>query len=110
MVLMINEVTFPPEESHKVGEAFAEWVKNNPADPTIEKHVCIAVGSTANGDVLCIGIGDVGKGKVKEDLSFVTKQNLFLASKIKGLKYKVTPMLSFQEAYKVLGQSAPELE
>ena len=110
MVLMINQVTFPPEESHKVGEAYAQWLKDNPPPVDIEKHLCIAVSSTENGDVLCIGVAEVKKGKVKEDLMYNTKQNLFLASKIKGLKYKTTPMMSYQEAYKVLGMSAPEVQ
>jgi len=109
MVFLLNEVTFPPDQSHKVGEAFIEWLKDNPPDPSIEKTICIAVLNNADGDILTIGIGDIMKGKVKEALIQTTKQNLFLAGKIQGLKYNVKPVLSYQEAYKVLDMTAPSV-
>ena len=58
--------------------------------------------------VLAIGIGEIMKGKEKEALQRNTKQNLFLASKVDGLKYKSEIMLDFTEAYKILGITAPE--
>ena len=109
MVLILNEVSFPPDQAHKVGEVFIEWVKNHPPDPSIEKNICIAVYNNANGDVMVLGVGDVAKGKVKEDLIQITEQNLFMAQKIPGLKYNIRPVLSYQEAYKVIGMTAPDL-
>ncbi|MHA1351076.1 MAG: hypothetical protein ACTSPZ_09625 [Promethearchaeota archaeon] len=49
------------------------------------------------------------KGKEKEALQRSTQQNIFLASKIDGLKYKVEIFLDFSEAYKVLGMTAPDV-
>ncbi len=48
------------------------------------------------------------KGKEKEALQRNTKQNLFMASKVDGLKYKSEILLDFKEAYKILGITAPE--
>ena len=110
MVLILNEVSFPPDQAHKVGEVFTEWVKNHPPDPSIEKNICIAVYNNANGDVMVLGVGDVAKGKVKEDLIQITEQNLFMAQKIPGLKYNIRPVLSYQEAYRVIGMTAPDLK
>ena len=44
----------------------------------------------------------------KEALQRNTKQNLFMASKVNGLKYKSEILLDFKEAYKILGITAPE--
>ncbi len=109
MVLILNEVSFPPDQAHKVGKAFIEWMKDNPPDPAIEKNLCIAVMNNANGDILVIGIGDIAKGKVKEAMLRGTEQDLFMAQKIEGFKYSNKPVLSYQEAYKVIGMTAPEV-
>lgn len=45
----------------------------------------------------------------KEALKRTTQQNLFMASKIDGLKYKVEIFLDFTEAYKILGLTPPEV-
>ena len=45
----------------------------------------------------------------KEALKRSTQQNLFIASKIDGLKYKVEIFLDFTEAYKILGMTAPKV-
>lgn len=108
MVLSYNQVIFPPDQSHKVGEAWAEWLKKNPPDPSIEKTICVGVRSTEDGNVLAIGIGDVAKGKAKEALVRVTAQNLFMAGKVPGLRYKAEIMLDISEAFKLLGMTAPE--
>ena len=108
MVLSYNQVIFPPDQSHKVGEAWAEWLKENPPDPSIEKTICVGVRSTEDGNVLAIGIGDIAKGKAKEALVRLTAQNLFMAGKVPGLRYKADIMLDVSEAYKLLGMTAPE--
>jgi len=107
MVLMFNQVMFPPDQSSKVAQKFIEWVKKNPLDPTIEKNICIGVRNTEDGNILVIGIGDVVKGKVEEALKNGAEQNLFMASGIEGFKYKLDVMLNYTEAYKILGMSAP---
>lgn len=108
MVLSYNQVIFPPDQSHKVGEAWAEWLKKNPPDTSIEKTICVGVRSTEDGNVLAIGIADVAKGKAKEALVRLTTQNLFMAGKVPGLRYKAEIMLDISEAYKLLGMTAPE--
>ncbi len=45
----------------------------------------------------------------KEALKRTTKQNLFMASKVDGLKYKAEIFLDFAEAYKILGMTAPDV-
>ena len=47
------------------------------------------------------------KGKEKEALQNTTQQNLFLASKIDGLRYKTEVLMDFTEAYKILGMAPP---
>ena len=109
MVFLLNQVSFPPEESNKIATAYIEWLKDNPPDPTIEKTICIGVSSREDGNILVIGIGDVVKGKAEEALKNTTKQNLILATKIKDLKYKSEVILNYTEAYKILGMTAPEV-
>ncbi len=48
------------------------------------------------------------KGKEKEAIMRNTKQNLFLASKISGLRYKTDIFLDFTEAYKIINMAPPE--
>lgn len=109
MVLMYNQVSFPPDQSDKVAKRYIEWMKDNPPDPSIEKTICIGVRSTEDGHILVIGIGDIAKGKVQEALQNTTKANLFIAAQVPGIKYKVDVMLNFTEAYKLLGMTAPEV-
>ena len=108
MVLSYNKVMFPPEQSHKVAKAWAEWLKDNPPDPSIEKTICVGASSTEDGMVLAIGIGDIAKGKSKEALEHTTAQNLFMAGRVPGLRYKTEIILEVSEAYKLLGMSSPE--
>ena len=58
--------------------------------------------------LLAIGIGNIAKGKSKEALERTTAQNLFMAGKVPGLRYKTEIILDISEAYKILGMSAPE--
>jgi len=109
ITILLNRLWFPPDQSNKVAKAYVDWLKDNPPDSTIEKTICIAVGSDENGSILTYGIGDVKKGKEKEALQNSTKQNLFMASKIEGLKYKVEVFMDFTEAYKILGMVPPEV-
>ena len=109
MVLMFNQVIFPPDQSDKVAKRYVEWMKDNPPDPSIEKTICIGVRSTEDGNILVIGIGDIAKGKVQEALQDTTKGNLFIAAGVPGLKYKSDVMLNYTEAYKILGMTAPEV-
>lgn len=108
MVLMFNQVSFPPDQSDKVAKKYVEWLKDNPPDPSIQKTICIGVRSTEDGNILVIGIGDIAKGKVQEALQNTTKGNLFIAAVVPGLKYKSDVMLNYTEAYKILGMTAPE--
>ena len=107
MVLSFNKVIFPPEQASKIADAWAEWMKDNPPDPSIEKDLALGVLSTEDGNILAFGIADVMKGKAKESLEYNTRSNLFMASKIPGLKYKTEIILSISEAYKLLGKISP---
>ena len=109
MVLMLNQVIFPPDQSNKVAKRYVEWLKDNPPDPSIEKTICLGIRNTEDGNILAIGIGNIAKGKVQEALQNTTKGNLFIAAGIPGLKYKTDVMLDFTEAYKILGMTAPEI-
>jgi hypothetical protein len=107
MVLRLNQVIFPPQEFDKAAKRFVEWIKSNPPDPSIEKSLCIGVRSTEDGNITTIGISQVVEGKVHEALERGTKQNLFLAAGIPGLKYKVDVMLDISEIYNILGMTTP---
>ena len=109
MVLILNYVFFRPDQANDVGKRFIEWTKDNPPDKTLSKNLCICVKSTEGGDIVAIGIDEVMKGKVEEVLKLTTTQDLFLASKIEGLKYKTEICLNFLEAYKIIGMTAPQL-
>ncbi len=109
ITILINRVWFPADQSNKIAKSYVDWLKDNPPDKSIEKTIAIAVGSDEDGTLLCYGIGEIMKGKEKEALQRSTQQNIFLASKIDGLKYKVEIFLDFSEAYKILGMTAPEI-
>lgn len=109
ITILVNRVWFPPDQSNKVAKAYVDFLKDNPPDKTIEKTIAIAVGSDEDGTVLTYGIGEIMKGMEKEALKRSTQQNLFMASKIHGLKYKIEIFLDFTEAYKILGMTAPEV-
>ncbi|MFX0047148.1 MAG: hypothetical protein ACFE8G_03170 [Candidatus Hermodarchaeota archaeon] len=109
ITLIYNRVFVPPDQAHMVGAKYIEWLKDNPPDKTIDKTLCIAALSADDGNIMVIGIGQVGKGKEKEALAQATRQNLFLAREINGLKYKVDIVLDFTEAYKIIGMDAPDV-
>ena len=109
ITLLYNRIFVPPDQANKVGKKYIEWLNENPPDKTVDKTLCIATMSTEDGNILIVGIGQVGKGKEKEALSEATRQNVFLAKEIKGLKYKVDIVLDFSEAYKVIGMDAPDI-
>jgi hypothetical protein len=69
--------------------------------------LCIAITSDENGIILAYGISEVMKGKEKEALMRNTEQNLFLASKVDGLRYKTDILLDFTEAYKIINMAPP---
>lgn len=100
---------FPPDQASKVGKKYIDWLKDHPPDKTIDKTLCILVKSTEDGDIMVIGIGEVGKGKEKEALAHATEQNLFLAKEVDGFKYKIEVVLNFTEAYKIIGMDAPDV-
>ena len=108
MTILLNRVWFPADQSSKIAKAFIDALKEVPPDNSIEKNLAIFVGSVENGSVLTYGVGEIMKGKEKEALLRNTKLNLFMASKVDGLKYKTEVLLDFKEAYKILGMSAPE--
>lgn len=109
ITILYNRVFVSPDQASKVGKKYIEWLKENPPDKTVDKTLCIFATSTEDGNVMVIGIGQIGKGKEKEALSEATRQNIFLAKEIDGLKYKVDVVLDFTEAYKILGMDAPEI-
>jgi hypothetical protein len=109
MTILINRIWFPPDQSNKIAKSYVDWLKDNPPDSNIEKTLTIAVGSDESGRILIYGIGQVMKGKEKEALANTTKGNLFLATKMDDLKYKTEVFLDFNEAYKILGISAPDV-
>ena len=109
ITLLYNRIFVPPDQANKVGKKYIEWLNENSPDKTVDKTLCIATMSTEDGNILIVGIGQVGKGKEKEALSEATRQNVFLAKEIKGLKYKVDIVLDFTEAYKVIGMDAPDI-
>ena len=98
----------PRVRTSKIANAFIDALKEVPPDNTIEKTLAIFVGSEEDGNVLAYGVGEIMNGKEKEALQRNTKQNLFMASKVDGLKYKSEVLLDFKEAYKILGITAPE--
>ncbi len=108
ITILINRVWFPADQSNKIAKAFTEFLKDNPPDKTIEKTLAIAVGSDEDGTLLTYGIFEIMKGMEKEALKRGTQQNLFMASKIDGLKYKVEIFLGLSEAFKILSLAAPE--
>ena len=109
MTLLITRNWFPGDQSSKIGKRYIDWLKDNPPDKTIDKTLCIAVTSNEDGNVLVYGVGQIMEGKEKIALQNVTKQNLFMAAGIEGFKYKSEIMLDFNEAYKILGMTAPEV-
>ena len=109
ITLLFTRNYFPPDQANKVGKKYIEWLKNNPPDNTIDKTLCIGVLSTEEGNVMVIGVGEIGKGKEKEALEAVTKQNLFMANEIEGFKYKSEVILNFTEAYKIMDMVPPEV-
>ena len=109
ITLLYNRIFVPPDQADKVGKKYIEWLKNNPPDKTVDKTLCIAALSTEDGNIMVIGIGQIGKGKEKEALAEATRQNLFLAKEIDGLRYKVDIVLDFTEAYKIMDMVAPEI-
>ena len=107
MTILFNRVWFPPDQANKIAKSYVDWLKDNPPDKTIEKTICIAVASSEDGDILVYGLGEIMKGKEKEALQNSTKQNLFLASKVDGLRYKTDIYMDFTEGYKILGMAPP---
>ena len=109
ITLLVSRLWFPADQANKIAKSYVDWLKDNPPDKSIEKTIAIAIGSDDDGTLLSYGIGEIMKGKEKEALQRSTQQNIFLASKIDGLKYKVEIFLDFTEAYKILGMTAPEV-
>ncbi len=107
MTILFNRVWFPPDQANKIAKSYVDWLKDNPPDKTIEKTICIAVSSSEEGYIMVYGIGEIMKGKEKEVLQQNTKQNLFLASKVDGLRYKTDIYMDFNEGYKMLGMAPP---
>ena len=108
ITLLISRVWFPADQSSKVAKAYVDWLKDNPPDNSVDKTLAIAVGSDEDGTLLTYGIGEIMKGMEKEALKRSTQQNIFMASKVDGLKYKVEIFLDISEAYKILDMTAPE--
>ena len=109
ITILINRIWFPPDQSNKIAKAYVDWLKDNPPDKTVDKTLCVAIGSDENGSILVYGVGQVMKGKEQEALASTTQGNLFLASKLDGLKYKTEVFMDFTEAYKILGIAAPDV-
>ena len=108
ITILINRVWFPPDQSNKIAKAYIDWLKDNPPDKTIEKTLCVAVGSGDNGSILVYGVSQIKKGKEQEALATTSQGDFFMASKMEGLRYKVDVLMDFTEAYKILGMEPPE--
>jgi len=109
LTLLLTRNWFPGAQSSKIAKRYVDWLKDNPPDNTIDKNLFIGVTSDESGNVLVYGVSEIMKGKEKEALQNVTKQNLFMASGIEDFKYKSEIILDFTEAYKILGMAAPEV-
>jgi len=109
ITILFSKIWFPAEQSNKVAKRYIDWLKDNPPDKTVETNVRIGVLSEENGNILAISMADIMKGKEKEALYNVHKQNIFMAAGIDGFKYKCEIILAFTEAYKILNMSAPEV-
>ena len=109
ITLLFTRIFFPPDKASQVGKKYIDWLKDNPPDKTVDKTLCILVLSTEDGNIMTIGIGQIGKGMEKEALAAATKQNLFLAREVEGLKYKTEVVLDFTEAYRIIGMDAPDV-
>ncbi|MFW9867597.1 MAG: hypothetical protein ACFFEN_15995 [Candidatus Thorarchaeota archaeon] len=109
ITLILTRTYFPTKLAAKVGKKYIEWLKDNPPDNTIEKNICIGVSSTEDGDTFVIGVGRIMKGKEQEALERITKQTVFMASEVEGLRAKNEIILDFTEAYKIIGMDAPEI-
>jgi len=107
ITILFNRVWFPPDQANKIAKGFVDWLKDNPPDKTIDKNLCIAISTDDEGYIIAYGISEIMKGKEKEALQQNTKQNLFLASKIDGLRYKTDIFMDFTEAYKLIGMAPP---
>ena len=107
MTILYIRNWFPPDQADKIAKRFMDWMKDNPPDRTIDKNLGIGITSDENGMILAISLSEVMKGKEKEALELATKQNQFMATGIKGFKYKTEIVLDFSEAYKILGMTAP---
>jgi len=109
LTLLLTRNWFPGAQSSKIAKRYVDWLKDNPPDNTIDKNLFIGVTSDESGNVLVYGVSEIMKGKEKEALQNVTKQNMFMASGIEDFKYKSEIILDFTEAYKILGMAAPEV-
>ncbi len=109
ITLIFTRAYYPPNQGNKVGKKFIEWLKDNPPEPSIDKSLCIGVTSTEAGDIMVIGIGQVGNGKEKEAMERAARQNMFLANEIEGFKYKTELIMDYTEAYKIINMTAPEV-
>jgi len=109
ITLIFTRAYYPPNQGNKIGKKFIEWFKDDPPDPSIDKTLCIGVTSTETGDIMVIGIGQVGEGKEKEALERSARQNTFLANEVEGYKAKTEIIFDYTEAYKIINMTAPEL-
>ncbi|MFX1310518.1 MAG: hypothetical protein ACFE8C_12525 [Promethearchaeota archaeon] len=109
ITILFTRNWFPADQANKVAKRYIDWLKDNPPDKTIETNIRIGVLSDENGNILAISMADVMKGKEKDALFNVTKQNVFMAAGIEGFKYKSEIILDFNEAYKILNMTAPEV-
>ncbi|MFX0004265.1 MAG: hypothetical protein ACFE9C_15575 [Candidatus Hodarchaeota archaeon] len=109
ITILFSRLWFPADQSNKIAKRYIDWLKDNPPDNTIETNVRIGFLTNEDGNVLAVSMADVVKGKEKEALFNATKQNVFLAAGVENLKYKIEIILDFQEGYKILNMTAPEV-
>ncbi|MFX1431810.1 MAG: hypothetical protein ACFFAA_09700 [Promethearchaeota archaeon] len=109
ITILFSRLWFPADQSNKIAKRYIDWLKDNPPDKTIETNVRIGFLTNDDGNILAVSMADVVKGKEKEALFNATKQNVFLAAGVENLKYKIEIILDFQEGYKILNMTAPEV-
>jgi hypothetical protein len=109
LTILLNRLWFPASEGGKVGKAYVDWLKDNPQNKSLMIMLGIGVSSSEDGYILTYGFDSIMKGKEREALEYTTKENLFMATKVDGLKYKAEVILDFTEAYKIINMNAPQV-
>ena len=86
----------------KSARKYMDWLKDNPADNSVQKAITIGVGSTEDGDILAISISQIMPGKEKEALEITAKMNMYFSYEIEDYKAKSEDIWDLGEVYKII--------